>query len=101
VFGKLAQINMKVSLSQCSFGFSKLKDLRHIVTGLSLMIDQHRVAAVLLKPIPLNVKELQSFLGFTGHYWLHIKDFHLMALPLYKLTSPEVAFEMTSERVAS
>lgn len=57
------------------------------------------MAAVLLKPIPVTVKELQSFLGFAGYYRLHIKDFNLMASCLYKICSPNVAFEMTHERV--
>jgi hypothetical protein len=98
VFKRLSAINTKVSLSKCSFGFSELKALVHVVTGISLAVDQHRVAAVLLKPIP-NVKELQSFLGFAGYYRMHIKNFNLMALCLLKLTSPSVVFEMTTERM--
>jgi hypothetical protein len=90
---------MKVSLSRCSFGFDKLEALGHVVTGLSLGVDQNRVAAVLLKPIPSNVKELQLFLGFAGYYRLHIKDFNIMSSPLYKITSPSVVFEMTTERL--
>ncbi|KAI7932930.1 hypothetical protein MJO28_017909 [Puccinia striiformis f. sp. tritici] len=92
-------MNMKISLSKCLFGFHELKALGHIVNGLSLGVDQHCVAAVLLKPIPVTVKELQSFLGFAGYYCLHIKDFNLMSSSLYKICSPNVAFEMTQERV--
>jgi hypothetical protein len=87
---------MKISLSKCSFGFSKLTALGHVVTGISLGIDQFRVAAVLLKPVPMNVKELQSFLGFASYYRLNIRDFNLLASLLYKLTSPSAVFEMTS-----
>lgn len=52
---------------------------------------------VLLKPIPSTVKELQPFLGFAGYYRLHIKDFNLMVLSLYKICSPSVAFEIKKE----
>ena len=99
VLGKVSKMGMKISLTKCSFGFSELKALGHIVNGLTLGVDQGRVAAVLLKPIPVTVKELQSFLGFAGYYRLHIKDFNLMASCLYKICSPNVAFEMTHERV--
>jgi hypothetical protein len=99
VLRRISSMGTKISLSKCSFGFSKLKALGHIVNGLSLGVDQHRVAAVLLKPLPTTVKELQSFLGFAGYYCLHIKDFNLMASLLYKLCSPNVGFEMTQERV--
>ncbi|KAI7956963.1 hypothetical protein MJO28_004058 [Puccinia striiformis f. sp. tritici] len=101
VLNRISSMNMKISLSKCSFGFTELKALGHIVNGLSLGVDQHRVAAVLLKPIPVTVKELQSFLGFAGYYRLHIKDFNLMASSLYKICSPNVAFEMTQERLES
>jgi hypothetical protein len=90
---------MKISLSKCSFGFSELKALGHIVNGLSLGVDQNRVAAVLLKPIPVTVKELQSFLGFAGYDCLHNKGFNMLAASLYKICSPNVVFEMTQERV--
>ncbi|KAI7936677.1 hypothetical protein MJO28_015576 [Puccinia striiformis f. sp. tritici] len=101
VLRRISSMNLKISLSKCSFAFEELKALGHIVNGLSLGVDQHRVAAVLLKPIPVTVKELQSFLGFAGYYRLHIKDFNLMASSLYKICSPNVAFEMTQERVNS
>jgi hypothetical protein len=68
VLAKISQVNMKISLSKCSFGFSQLTALGHVVTGISLGIDQHRMAAVLLKPPPTNVKDLQSFLGFASYY---------------------------------
>jgi hypothetical protein len=70
VLKKITLMNMKISLTKCSFSFSELKALGHVVNGLSLGINQHRVAAILLKPIPSTVKELQSFLGFAGYYRL-------------------------------
>ena len=66
---------MRISLKKCQFGFQELKALGHVVSGLTLAIDQNKVAAVLLRPIPRNVKEMQSFLGFAGYYRQHIKDF--------------------------
>ena len=60
---------------KCNFGFDELKDLVHLISGLTLGIDQNRVAAVLMKPIPSNLKELQSFLGFMSYYRQHIKNY--------------------------
>ncbi|MBW0467900.1 hypothetical protein O181_007615 [Austropuccinia psidii MF-1] len=56
VLQKIAELNMKISLKKCNFGFEELKALGHIVSGLSLVIDKNKVAAVLLKPIPQNKK---------------------------------------------
>ncbi|MBW0532164.1 hypothetical protein O181_071879 [Austropuccinia psidii MF-1] len=43
--------------------------------------------------MPQNKKEIQSFLGFSGYYRKHIKDFASIPRPLYKV------FEMTVHRV--
>ncbi|MBW0508033.1 hypothetical protein O181_047748 [Austropuccinia psidii MF-1] len=51
VLNKAAEVNMKISLKKCNFVFEELKALRHIVSGLSLVIDKHKVEAGLLKPI--------------------------------------------------
>ncbi|MBW0511409.1 hypothetical protein O181_051124 [Austropuccinia psidii MF-1] len=56
VLHKAAEVNMKISLKKCNFGFEVLKELGHVVSGLSLGIEKNKVAAVLLKPIPQNKK---------------------------------------------
>ncbi|MBW0513222.1 hypothetical protein O181_052937 [Austropuccinia psidii MF-1] len=96
---KIQSVNMKISLKKCHFGFKELKALGHVVSGLSLAIDKNKVAAVLLKPMPQNKKEIQSFLGFAGYYRQHIKDFASIARPLYKLCDKDTVFEMTVDRV--
>ncbi|MBW0568467.1 hypothetical protein O181_108182 [Austropuccinia psidii MF-1] len=58
-----------------------------------------KVAAVMLKPMPQNKKEIQSFLGFAGYYRKHIKDFASIARPLSKLGDKDTVFEMTVDRV--
>ncbi|MBW0514849.1 hypothetical protein O181_054564 [Austropuccinia psidii MF-1] len=65
VLHKAVEVNMKISLEKCNFGFEELKELGNIVSGLSLGNDKNEVEAVLLKPIPQNRKEIMSFLGFA------------------------------------
>jgi hypothetical protein len=60
-------MNMKISLKKCNFGFHQIKALGHVVSGIAIGIDQNKVAAVLQKPTPVNKKEIQSFLGFAGY----------------------------------
>ncbi|MBW0567806.1 hypothetical protein O181_107521 [Austropuccinia psidii MF-1] len=99
VLTKIQSVNMKISLKKCHFGFKELKALGHVVSGLSLGIEKTKVAAVLLKPMPQNKKEIQSFLGFAGYYRQHIKDFASIARPLYKLCDKDTVFEITVDRV--
>ncbi|MBW0554169.1 hypothetical protein O181_093884 [Austropuccinia psidii MF-1] len=90
---------MKISLKKCHFGFKELKSLGHVVSGLSLGIDKKEVAAVLLKPMPQNKKEIQSFLGFAGYYRQNNKYFASIARPLYKFCDKDTVFEITVDRV--
>ncbi|MBW0582885.1 hypothetical protein O181_122600 [Austropuccinia psidii MF-1] len=90
---------MKISLKKCNFGFEELKALGHIVSGLSLGIDKNKVAAVLLKPIPQNKKEMMSFLGFASYYRQQLKDFAILAKSLYRICDQQTVFEMTQERI--
>ncbi|MBW0583269.1 hypothetical protein O181_122984 [Austropuccinia psidii MF-1] len=99
VLTKIQSVNMKISLKKFHFGFKELKAPGYVVSGLSLGIDKNKFAAVLLKPMPQNKKEIQSFLGFAGYYRQHIKDFASIARPLYKLFDKDTVFEMTVDRV--
>ncbi|MBW0481236.1 hypothetical protein O181_020951 [Austropuccinia psidii MF-1] len=99
VLNKIQSVNINIYLKKCNFLFKELKELGHLVSGLSLGIDKNKVAAVLLKLMPQNKQEIQLFLGFSGYYRQHIKDFACIARPLYKLCDKDIFFEMTVDRV--
>ncbi|MBW0566770.1 hypothetical protein O181_106485 [Austropuccinia psidii MF-1] len=82
----------------CNFGQQELLALGHKVSGLSLEIYQNKVAEVLQKPVPRNIKEMQYFLGFASYHKNHIKTFAHITSSLYKLCSKDVVFEITKER---
>ncbi|MBW0547178.1 hypothetical protein O181_086893 [Austropuccinia psidii MF-1] len=76
----------------------KLLALGLKVSGLTLAINQNKVVAVLQKPVPRIIKEMQSFLGFSSYYRSHIKDFSHINSSLHKLFSKDIVFEITKER---
>ncbi|MBW0542825.1 hypothetical protein O181_082540 [Austropuccinia psidii MF-1] len=96
---KILQVNIKISLEKCNFGFHELKALGHVVSGLSLGVDKKKVAAVLLKKMPQNKKEMMSFLGFASYYRQHLKNFAIHARSLYRICDQQTVFEMTQERI--
>ncbi|MBW0486906.1 hypothetical protein O181_026621 [Austropuccinia psidii MF-1] len=98
VLSKCTPINLKISLKKCNFGQQAPLDLGHKVSGLSLAIEQNKVAEVLKNPVPRNIKEMQSFLGFASYYKNHIKRFAHITSSLYKLFSKDVVFEIPNER---
>ncbi|MBW0501884.1 hypothetical protein O181_041599 [Austropuccinia psidii MF-1] len=98
VLSKFTPINLKISLKNCSFGQQELVALGHKVSGLSLAIDQRKVPAVLQKPVPRNIKEMQSFLGFYSYYRTTSNFFAHITNSLYKSCSKDLVFEITKER---
>ncbi|MBW0572280.1 hypothetical protein O181_111995 [Austropuccinia psidii MF-1] len=94
---KFTPINVRILLRKCNFGQRELLDLGHKVSGLSLEIDQNKVAAVLQKPVPRKIKEMKSFLGFASCYRNNINNFSHITSSLYKLCSKDVVFEITKE----
>ncbi|MBW0467116.1 hypothetical protein O181_006831 [Austropuccinia psidii MF-1] len=75
VLSKCIPINLKISLKRCNFDQQEPLALGHKVSGLILAIDQNKVAAVLQTPVPKNIKEMQSFLGFASYYRNQIQVF--------------------------
>ncbi|MBW0546994.1 hypothetical protein O181_086709 [Austropuccinia psidii MF-1] len=66
VLSEFTPINLKISLEECNFGQQELLALGHKVSGLSLAIDQNKVAAVLQKPVPRTSKRCNLSLGLLA-----------------------------------
>ena len=63
---KCKDMNMTISIKKCKFGYHEVKALDHIVSVLCVAMDQNRIAAVLLKPIPKSPKGISCFFGFAN-----------------------------------
>ena len=77
---------------KCFLGMDKLPYLGHVVTQTGLELDPAKVVAVRAFPRPTRVKKMQSFLGLAGYYRNFIKDFSIIAKPLYALTGKTTKF---------
>ena len=71
-----------VKRSKCYFGQNLVEYLGHIVSDLGVSMDHKKVQAMMDWPEPKNVKELQGFLGLTGHYKHFVKGYASIATPL-------------------
>ncbi|MBW0518713.1 hypothetical protein O181_058428 [Austropuccinia psidii MF-1] len=98
VQSKFTPINLKISLKKGNFGQQELLVLGHKVSGLSLAIDQYKVAVVMQKSVPKIIKEMQSLLVFAMSYRNHINRFSHIATSLYKECSKDIVFEITKGR---
>ena len=91
VFKKLEQAGLKLKLSKCEFFRQKLTYLGHVVSKDGIQTYPKKVEAICKWPIPANVTEVRSFLGFTNYYQQFIRKYAQVAKPLYKLILGENA----------
>ncbi|XP_031124257.1 uncharacterized protein LOC116026973 [Ipomoea triloba] len=66
--------------------------LRHIISKERVSFDPSKVQVVMDWHVPMNMAEVQSFLGLTGYYRKFVKDFSKIAKPLTNLMEKVTRF---------
>ncbi len=86
VLDRLKEYGLKLSPEKCKFFQSSVKYLGHIVSERGVETDPDKISALKTWPIPKILKELKSFLGFSGYYRRFIKHYAALVKPLNDLT---------------
>src|ERR1700761_2377603 len=86
---------------KCEFEQQKVEYLGLIISPGRIEMDPVKVEGVANWPIPPNMKEVQSFLGFTNFYRQFIQDFADVARPLHDLTKKDIPWEWNTEHQAA
>ncbi|KAL1273136.1 hypothetical protein QQF64_028998 [Cirrhinus molitorella] len=86
VLERLRHYGLKLSLEKCKFFQTEVRYLGHIVCREGVKTDPGKIQALKTWPRPQNLKELKSFLGFSGYYRRFIKDYSKVVKPLTNLT---------------
>ena len=68
VFENLKRAELKLKSSKCGFFKQNLTYLGHVVSKYGTQTDSKMVKSICKWPIPTNVTEVRSFLGFTNYY---------------------------------
>ena len=85
VLSKLKEHGLKLKPSKCEFCKTSVTYLGHVVSQSGVKTDPDKIRALASWPEPKNIKELRSFLGFTGYYRRFIKDYARIVKPLNDL----------------
>ena len=88
VFQQLRDANLRLQVKKCTFCRDTVK--RH-VTGIAT--DPEKVEKVSTWPVPINVREVQQFLGLVNYYQRFVKDCAQLAKPLHRLTENNREFQ--------
>ena len=91
VFEKVKQMGLKLKPSKYELFIQELICLGHVVSKNGIQTNPKNVEAICKWPVPTNVTEVRSFLGFTNYYQRFIKKYEQVAKPLYKLILGENA----------
>jgi len=85
VFVRLRHHSVTLKAKKCAIGFRRLKFLGFVADGEGIRPDPEKVAAIQKFEAPTTLKRVQRFLGAAN--WLRdtVKNFALIADPLYQL----------------
>lgn len=87
VLKRLREFGLKLSPEKCKFCQTSVRYLGHIVSQNGVETDPSKVEALKTWPRPKNLKELRSFLGFSGYYRRFVQDYSKIVKPLNDLTA--------------
>lgn len=97
VLQRLKNHGLYVKLSKCEFHCSSVEFLGMIVSSQGLEMCKDKIQTMEDWPIPKNIKEVQSFLGFANFYRQFVQDYSRIAVPLTTLTRKDQSFLWTDQ----
>lgn len=86
VLDRLRQAKLFANLQKCEFSVDTVAFLGFIIGNGQVKMEQSRVEAVTDWPLPTSIKDVQTFLGFTGFYRRFIRNYSKVTAPLTELT---------------
>ena len=98
VFQRLREANLKLKPKKCEILKGEVTFLGFRVTSQGgVKPDPNNVSKVLQWPVPGNDTEVKQFLGLCSYYRKHVKNFSIIAKPLFDLTKKDSKLVWTEE----
>lgn len=86
VLEKLRHAGLQLDLEKCQFEATEVKYLGLMISRRGIEMDSTKIECIRNWNTPVNVKDIQAFLGFANFYRRFIKSFSTIARPLTELT---------------
>jgi len=93
VFKLLVENMLELRLSKCCFLYEEIEFLGYVITAKGIQPSNSGIVAVKEFPTPKCIRDVQSFLGLCSYFRKFVKDFSIIAGPLYDLVKKGIIFE--------
>jgi hypothetical protein len=98
---KLREHRLYAKLSKCEFWIKQVAFLGHVISKGGIYVDPSKVQDVLSWNAPMNVGDIQSFLGLARYHRRFIEGFLKISKPMSELLEKDKKFELTPPCEAS
>ena len=96
-FHRLRQAKLMLGHKKCRFLQKSVDFLGHMISSEGIKPADDKIVAIQNYSQPKTVKQVKSFLGMCSFFRKFVKNFSLIAAPLYNLTKQDVKFAWTDE----
>ena len=97
VFKQLEKYGLRVRKSKCTFFQDSVEYLGHVIDKEGVKPVKEKIEAVVAAKSPVNIEQLQSFLGMVNYYGKFIPNLSTIAAPLNQLRRKDVPWKWTKK----
>ena len=92
IFTRLRIAGLKVKPEKCFFGVKRVEFLGHEVSAAGIAPMDAKLDKIAAAPRPHDRRALRAFLGYINYYRDYIREFALLASPLYELLRKDISW---------
>jgi len=93
VLERLHQNHLQVNLDKCVFGNKEVSYLGFMLTPDGIKPGRNKLQAIRDAQPPTNIKMVRSFVRLCNFFRTHIKDFAIIAAPLFRVTRKDSGYK--------
>lgn len=99
VFCLIRQFGLTLNLAKCKFFVDEVNYLGYRVDSRGIRPNPENIEAVKGYPTPKNIRDVHSFVGLCSYFRKFVKNFAMIAKPLYDLLRKDAVFRFEEQEI--